>query len=136
MLRDRGGVARAMQDADDNDLRLAANVIDGVIALKRHAQTARQAIARRPRHREVQQASACRPDLVEERGRGGLRILGDESPDFGQVGFRRIGQTERERLANSFLPRAMMLSASKSFTRPAATSDRPLSMSAFKAASS
>ena len=30
-------------------------------------------------------------------------------PDFGQVGFGRIGQAEGERVANSFLPRAMIL---------------------------
>ena len=53
-------------------------------------------------------------------------------PDFGEVGLGGIGQAEGERPANSFLPRSMMRSASKSCTRPSARSARPLSMSAFR----
>jgi hypothetical protein len=49
---------------------------------------------------------------------------------------RRVGQAEGERSANSFLPRAMMLPASKSLTRPAATSAKPLSISVLSAANS
>jgi toxin ParE1/3/4 len=41
-----------------------------------------------------------------------------------------------ERSADSFLPRAVIRSVSKSLTRPAATSANPLSMSALSAASS
>ncbi len=53
----------------------------------------------------------------------------------GALRFSGIGQTERERLANSFLPRSMIRAALKSFTRPWARSTRPRVMSACSAAS-
>lgn len=57
-------------------------------------------------------------------------------PDFGQVGFGGVRQTEGKRPANSFLPRSIILSMSKSATRPAVRSAMPLSISARRASSS
>ena len=62
---------------------------------------------------------------------GGLD--GKVVPNLGEIGFRRLRQTEDERTANSFLPRSTMLAESKSLIRPAATSARPASMSALRA---
>src|SRR5580658_1186812 len=103
-----------MKHTHDDKLRLLANVVDRVIALKRDTQSSRKLVTRRARRGEVKQAHACRFDLVDQLRRGGFGIDGNVSPDFGKVGFRRIGQAEVERLANSFLPRAMMAAASNS----------------------
>jgi hypothetical protein len=56
-------------------------------------------------------------DLVNEARRCRLGDLdGDVEPDFGKVGFRRLGQAEGERSANSFLPRSTMRAVSKFLT--------------------
>lgn len=102
----------------------------------------RPASRSRNRYVQVRQAGneavlAIGLDLVDEPRCGRLRGFGrNVKPDFGEVGFGCVGQAEGERSDSSFLPRAMILSASKSFTRPAATSANPLSISILSAASS
>ena len=94
-------------------------------------------VARRAREGKILGGLERVLDLFDKTGRNRLvRLAGKVGPDFSEVGFRRLGQTERERLANSFLPRAITDAGSKSFTRPAATSASPLSMSDFSASSS
>ena len=102
-----------------------------------HWNSPREVVARRPGERKPAHGIKRGFEFAEKMRGNGLRGFGGEiSPNLGQVGFRRLGQTERERLSNSFLPRSMMRPASKSRTRPAATSASPLSISAFSAASS
>ena len=133
MLGHSRGVARTMEDADDYELAFVMKVIDGVVAGEADAKL----FARRAGHRETTERLAIALDLVYEPVRCRFGSFdGDVKPDFGEVGFGRVGQAEGERSANSFLPLAMMRSASKSFTRPAATSAKPLSMSLLSAASS
>ena len=137
MLGQNSGVARAMQDANDHKLALVMHVIDGVIAGETDAQARRKMLTRGRGERKMPQRLAIAFDLVNEppcRRLGGFD--GNVEPNLREVGFCRVGQAEGERSANSFLPRAMILSASKSFTRPAATSANPLSMSVLSAASS
>lgn len=126
-----------MQHADNHDLGFRRKIIDRIAAVESNAQIGRELMARRARKRKILQAGKDCVDFVEQARRRRFRtVVGDISPDFGKVGFRRVGQAEVERSANSFLPLAIIFAASNFFTRPAATSARPLSMSAFKASSS
>lgn len=137
MVGNGGGVSRPMQHADNHDFRFPGKIIDGIAAEERDAQVGGELMALRAGERKVLQAGKCRADFVEQARRRGFRtVVGDIGPDFGEVGFRRVSQAEVERSANSFLPLAIIFAASNFFTRPAATSARPLSMSAFNASSS
>ena len=137
MLGQSRGVARAVQDANDHKLALVMHVIDSVVTREADTKPGRKIFAGRSGQGKVPERLAITLDLVDEPVRSRLRSFdGKVKPDFGEVGFCRLGQAEGERSANSFLPLAMMRSASKSFTRPAATSARPLSMSVLSAASS
>ena len=126
-----------MQHANDNQLAFVVMVVDDVIAGKTRAQAGSKLLARGAGKRKITERLARLFDLVEQPRRGRLRRLdGNIVPDFGKIGFGRVGQTEGERTANSFLPRSTMRVASKSLTRPAATSASPASMSALSAANS
>ena len=137
MLRQGSGITRAMQYTNDHKLVFIVLVVDSVIAGETNAQAWREIVARGPGQRKIPQRLAILFDPVDEARCSGIEGFdGDVEPDFSKVGFCRFGQTEGERSANSFLPRAMMFSVSKSFTRPSATSARPASISALSAASS
>jgi len=126
-----------MHHTDDHQLVRLSKVIDRIGGLKRHAKARCEVVARRASERKMAHRIKRSFEFVEKSRRDGFRGFGGEiSPNLGQVGFRRLGQTEDERLSNSFLPRSMMRPASKSRTRPAATSASPLSMSAFSTANS
>src|ERR1017187_2409251 len=85
----------------------------------------------------MQQRGKSLLDRFQEARSDHLRRFGGKvSPDLGQIGLSRLGQSEDERDANSFLPRSTICLVSKSFTRPAATSARPCSMSVLRAVSS
>src|SRR5208282_1682104 len=87
---------------------------------KTDAQAGRKVVSRRGGKWKMKQRIAILLDPVYEPRRGRLGGFdGDVEPDFGEVGFRRVGQAEGERSANSFLPRSTMRAASKSLTRPA-----------------
>jgi hypothetical protein len=138
VLRQGGGITRAVQDADDNDLSFVVQVVvDGVIARKTDTQPWREFLSRGAGKWKMKQRVAILFDLVDEARRYRLGALdGNIEPDFGEIGFRRLGRAEGERSANSFLPRSTMRAASKFLTRPAATSARPASISALSAANS
>ena len=126
-----------MQDANDHKLIFIVLVVDGVITGETNAQPGRVVVARGRGEREITQRLAILFDPVDEARCSGLGGFdGNVNPDFSKVGFRRFGQTEGERSANSFLPRSTMRAASKFLTRPAATSASPASMSALSAANS
>jgi len=132
-----GGVTRAMQDTNNHKLAVVMDIVDGVIAGKRNAQTGRKMAACGRGKRKVQKRFAIRFDPGYQPRRRRLGSFdGDVEPNLGKVGFRRVGQAEGERSATSLLPRATIVAASKSFTRPAARSANPLLMSALSAASS
>jgi len=137
VLRQGSSITRAVQDADDNDLTFVVQVVEGVIARKTDTQPWRKILARGRSERKMPQRFAILLDPVDEPRRYRLGSLdGNIEPDFGEIGFRRVGQAEGERSANSFLPRSTMRAASKFLTRPAATSARPASISALSAANS
>jgi hypothetical protein len=125
------------QDTNNHELTFIVHVVDGIIAREADPQAGRKTGTCRCGKREMKQWLAIGLDLVDEPRCGRLRGFGrNVKPDFGEVGFGCVGQAEGERSDSSFLPRAMILSASKSFTRPAATSANPLSISILSAASS
>lgn len=137
LVGDRGGLAGAMKDADDDQLAAGGQVIDGVGTMEGDTQARGKLLARRADERREQQRGEFRLDGIDkERGDGFRCFGGDVRPNFRQIGLGRIRQSEDERAANSFLPRSTIFLVSKSVTRPAATSARPLSMSALSAASS
>jgi hypothetical protein len=132
-----GCISGSMQHPNDHELMLIVQVVDGIGAGKTDAQAGRKVVSRRGGKWKMKQRIAILLDPVYEPRRGRLGGFdGDVEPDFGEVGFRRVGQAEGERSANSFLPRSTMRAASKFLTRPAATSARPASISAFSAANS
>ncbi len=130
-------VSRAVQHPHDDDVPAALLVVDDIVALKSRSQAWRQTVARSAGQRKFGQVRERRLYARQQPVRCRLGTLdGDIGPDFGEIGLGRFGQAERERAANSFLPRAMIVCGSNSFTRPAATSARPLSISALSAANS
>ena len=70
-------------------------------------------------------------DCLDEARRKVVRDFdGEIDLELRQVLFGAVGYSEGERLANNFFPRSMMRAASKSWTRPSATSAKSLSISA------
>jgi hypothetical protein len=137
MFGQGGNIASAMQDAHDHQFPLIMHVIDAVISRRAGPEPRRKLLPRGARKRKVAEWLACAPELVDQPGCRRLgRFQSDVRPDFSEVGFCGISQTEGERSAKSFLPRSMMRAVSKSLTRPAATSASPASISDFSAASS
>ncbi len=131
------GVARAVQDTNNHKFGLVMHIIHRMITGEGDAETGRKMLARGAAQGEMPERFAVALDPVDEAFRCRFGSFdGDIKPNLGKVGFGGIGQAEGERSANSFLPRAMIWSASKSFTRPAATSARPLSISVLSAANS
>ena len=103
--------------------------------MKNHAHAFAKLVARGTDQRRMQERREfCFDGLQKARGDGLGRFCGDVSPDLGEIVLGCLGQSEDERDANSFLPRSTIFFVSKSLTRPAATSARPLSMSALREA--
>lgn len=120
-----------MQHADDNQFIRPRFVIDGVGAVEGDAQVWCELFPRRAGKREMPQRFERRFDLADEADRDLLGCIeSDPRPEFGEIGFCRVGYAECERAASNFRPRSMMLLASKSLTRPSARSAKPLSISA------
>jgi hypothetical protein len=63
VLRHGGGVAGAVQDANDHEFSFIVEVVDGVIAGEAYAQTRGKLSARGPSKREAAQRFAIPPDL-------------------------------------------------------------------------
>ena len=103
--------------------------------MKNNTQVCAKLLPSRSHQRETQEWLEVSFDRGHKSRRDLLRGFGGEvEPDFREVIFGRVSYTEGERAANSFLPRSTILLVSKSLTRPAATSARPLSISAWSAA--
>jgi len=133
----RRDVTRTVNDADDHDRLSPHQIVDRVWPMKRHAQSRRELVPSWLRQRKMPQRLKARLDRTDKPRSDRLRRFGRKrDPDFGEIGLRRLGQTERERAANSFLPRSTIRALSKSSTRPSARSVSPRSMSALSAASS
>ena len=66
VLRQGGRIAGAVQNSDDHKLMLVVQVVDGVVAGETDAQPLGKVFPRRRRKREVKQAVAIVPDLVDE----------------------------------------------------------------------
>ncbi len=130
-LGDCDNVTSAVQHADNNQFIRSRLVIDGVGAVESDAQVRCELIPRGAGKREMLQWLERRFDLADEARRDLLGCTeSDPRPEFGEIGFRRVGYAECERAASNFRPRSMMLLASKSLTRPSARSAKPLSISA------
>lgn len=81
-----------MEHAHDDEFGFQQCVIDGVVALKGHAQVGCELLARRSCERKIQQAAASVLDLGEQDRRYGFgSFKGNIGPDFSKVGFGRIG---------------------------------------------
>ena len=81
-----------MQNANEDELRFGRHVIEGVIALENHAQARDERLARRSQKRKLQQSPARVRDLGEQARRYRLGGFGGNvRPNFGKVGFRRLG---------------------------------------------
>ena len=136
-LGDGRDIARTMNDAHDDQLGGTHEIVDRVFLVERDSQAGGKMLALRAAQRKVQKGLKRAAEGMDKVGGDALRGFGgDRCPDFGEVGFRRLGQTEDERRVNSSLPRSMIRAGSKSATRPVATSASPLSMSALRASSS
>ena len=68
----------------------------------------------KPTDETVEDLVQLAEELDETRRRRYGSFDGEIIPNLGEVGFGRVGQAEGERSANSFLPLAIILSASKS----------------------
>ena len=124
-----------MKDANDDQLAINRQVIDGVGRMENHAQACAELLAPGPDQWRMQEWGEFRFDSFQKSRSDGLgRFGGDVIPDLGEIVLGCIGQSEDERDANSFLPRSTIFFVSKSLTRPAATSARPLSISALREA--
>jgi hypothetical protein len=94
LLGNGSDVARAVQDAHDDNLVVSEDVIDPVIALKYDAQAGRKLLAGRPQHGECDQARTRCIDLVEQPRCCGFGLIGDVGPNLRKIGFRRFGYAE------------------------------------------
>jgi hypothetical protein len=92
VLGQGGCVTRAMQHANDDEFALIVTVVDDVVASKARAQAGRELLARGSGKRELTERLARVFDFVDEPRRGRLRCLqGNVGPDFGKIGFGRVG---------------------------------------------
>src|SRR5574337_1519444 len=136
-LGEGGSIPGAMQDADHDQLSGTGDVIDDVGALESDAQPLGELLTGRADSGMAAELLhlVVNPGQLQS-GRGLRDFDGQIRPDFGEIGFGGVGQAEEARPANNFLPRSMILSMSKSETRPADRSAMPLSISARRASSS
>jgi hypothetical protein len=92
MLRESGGITRAMQDTNEHDLSFIVQIVDGVIAGKAHTQARREIIARGRGERKITQRLAIVFDAVDQTRRGRLgSFASDIEPNFSEVGFGLLG---------------------------------------------
>jgi hypothetical protein len=92
MLRQGGGVTRAVQNANEYDLSFVMQIVDGVIAGKAHAQAGCEILARGRGEWKISQRFAIMFDAVDQARRGRLGgFAGDIEPNFSEVGFGLIG---------------------------------------------
>lgn len=137
LFRNHSQITRPVQHTNDHQIIGSWWVVNGVRAVEGHAKSRRKRVALWPDQRRLLERSKLFLYRFDEACRDGRRgfpcDVGPNPAEFRRGGF---GQTESERAANSFLPRSAMSSASKSTSRPAVTSAKPLSMSVFSAASS
>ena len=121
-----------MENAHNNDFSGTLKVVDRILRLKDHAQVWTQLRTLRPGMRKLEHLREALLDVAHEfcRERFGS-LLSKIAPDLGKIYFRRFGEPEMDRSANSFLPLATIRRASNLATRPLATSASPRSMSTF-----
>lgn len=106
LLGNRGNVARAMQHPDNHYSFGGRHVVDCVGIMECHPEPRCELRARRSRVWKLPQWLTRHLNRLHEAGGSfGRRFSCKVEPDFGEVVFRRVGQVERERSANSFLPR-------------------------------
>lgn len=114
-----------MHHAHDDDLALAEAVVEGVVAVEVHPQPCAQMLPARADLTVGQQGPETFFDLPDK-PRGRLTIvLGDKTPDVGQVLLGSLRYAQGSGLCNCFSPFLMIRAASKSCTRPASMSDKP-----------
>jgi hypothetical protein len=88
VLSQGGGIARAVQNADDHDRALVTDIVDRVITRKTHAQAGRKVVARWRGKRKIPQRFAILFDAVDQARRGRLGgFASDIEPNFSEVGF-------------------------------------------------
>jgi hypothetical protein len=72
MLRQRGGIAGAVQDANDHKLFFVMQVVDGVVAGEAYPQTGGKILTRGRGEREMAQRLAIILDFVDQARRSRL----------------------------------------------------------------
>jgi hypothetical protein len=75
VLGQGGGIARAMQHANDNQFAFVVAVVDDVVAGKTRTQAGSKLFARRAGQREITERLARIFDLVDQPCRGRFRRL-------------------------------------------------------------
>ena len=81
-----------MQHADDEDFALVRQIIDCVFVLQEDAQALRELLTWRSRAGKCQQSIASTANPGKQAIGRRLRSLGSNiGPDFGKVGFGRVG---------------------------------------------
>jgi hypothetical protein len=133
----RAHVASTVHDAHDDDFGVGEAVVQRVVAMEVDAQACGQSIPTWSNLRMVLDGLEARLNLPDQLRCRCTVVGGDEAPDFDQVLFGALGQSElAARRCNRSSPRRMIRSASKSRTRPASMSSRPSWTAARRSASS
>ena len=115
-----------MHDAHDDDFGVGEAAVQRVVAIEVDAQALGQLIPTWSDLRMVLDGLEASLDLPDQLRCRCTVVGGDEAPDFDQVLFGALGQSElAARRCNRSSPRRMIRSASKSRTRPALMSSRP-----------
>jgi len=92
MLCKRRNITRPMNDANNHDPIVMRHVINGVWSAERHAKARSEAVACWARKRKMPQGLKGPFDCLHKARRHCFRCLGRQRrPDFGEVGFGRVG---------------------------------------------
>jgi hypothetical protein len=92
VLRQSGGVTRAVQNTNEHDLSFVIQIVDGVIAGKANAQAGCEILTRGRGERKISQRFTILFDPVDEARRGRLGSFArDIKPNFSEVGFGLLG---------------------------------------------
>lgn len=90
-----GHIARAVNNADNDDHLGSHQIVDRVGAMERHTEAGRKLVTSRTGKRKVPQRLEGRLDRADKtRGDSFRRFSYEPDPDFGKVGLSRIGQPD------------------------------------------
>ena len=114
-----------MHHADDDHLRGCEAVVQDVIAVEVCPQALCQVVPAGADLGGGQEGRKALFDLTDQLGGRAAVVLRDETPDVYKVLLGAIGYSEGSEVCNCFSPFRMILSGSKSCTRPSSMSLKP-----------